>query len=391
MKKILFLSLYYQPDLSAGSFRARALVRALLPKLPPDVHIELITTMPNRYSGFSPETPSLERLERLTIHRVQLAPHANGFLDQALAYGTYARRVLQLTRDQDYALVMATSGRLMTATLGSSIARRKSIPYYTDVRDIFVDTISDLFPKYLSIPLRPALSLVEGYAFRGATKINLISKGFDGYFKKRFPQKPYSYFTNGIDPEFLVPTLHQPPAHRSREFTILYAGNLGEGQGLHHVIPPLAHALEGRARIRIIGSGGRKAQLESALQAQDCQNVEVLPPTERARLMGEYMNADVLFLHLNHHAAFEKVLPSKIFEYAATGKPILAGVSGYAAEFIRDEITNSELFLPCDARGALAALDRLSMEPTCREAFIAKFTREHIMDEMATDILALMN
>jgi len=33
------------------------------------------------------------------------------------------------------------------------------------------------------------------------------------------------------------------------------------------------------------------------------------------------VDADVLFLHLNAYKAFEKVLPSKIFEYAATGRP----------------------------------------------------------------------
>ena len=48
-------------------------------------------------------------------------------------------------------------------------------------------------------------------------------------------------------------------------------------------------------------------------------------------------STDVLFLHLNDYSAFRKVIPSKIFEYAATGKPIVAGVSGYAAEFLRHE------------------------------------------------------
>ena len=46
----------------------------------------------------------------------------------------------------------------------------------------------------------------------------------------------------------------------------------------------------------------------------------------------------ILFIHLNAYPAFEKVLPSKIFEYAATGKPILAGVSGYSADFIRNNL-----------------------------------------------------
>ena len=59
-------------------------------------------------------------------------------------------------------------------------------------------------------------------------------------------------------------------------------------------------------------------------------NIRLLPPIERQQLIKEYQNADVLFLHLNDYPAFEKVLPSKIFEYAALGKPILAGVTAVA-------------------------------------------------------------
>ena len=43
-------------------------------------------------------------------------------------------------------------------------------------------------------------------------------------------------------------------------------------------------------------------------------------------LLNYYNQANILFLHLNSIKAFEKVLPSKIFEYAASNKPILAGV-----------------------------------------------------------------
>ena len=50
--------------------------------------------------------------------------------------------------------------------------------------------------------------------------------------------------------------------------------------------------------------------------------------------MSEYDKASILFLHLNDYEAFYKVLPSKIFEYATTGKPIIAGVNGFAKDVI---------------------------------------------------------
>ena len=69
-----------------------------------------------------------------------------------------------------------------------------------------------------------------------------------------------------------------------------------------------------------------------------------------------------MFLHLNDFNAFEKVLPSKIFEYGATEKPILAGVSGYAKKFIDSEIINCATFNPCDSVQAFNALSSLKLE-----------------------------
>jgi glycosyltransferase involved in cell wall biosynthesis len=106
-------------------------------------------------------------------------------------------------------------------------------------------------------------------------------------------------------------------------------------------------------------------------------------------LIEEYANADILFLHLNDYDAFEKVLPSKIFEYAAMGKPIWAGVSGFAAKFIDAEVSNSVVFYPCNVGSAMEALSRLDIKDNPRPEFLRKFSRARIMDAMASDILSI--
>ena len=49
--KICLISFYYPPDLCAGSFRAEALVDALLKFDKEITQIEILTTTPNRYSS----------------------------------------------------------------------------------------------------------------------------------------------------------------------------------------------------------------------------------------------------------------------------------------------------------------------------------------------------
>ncbi len=391
-KHILFLSFYYRPDLCAGSFRATSLVEALLSQLDGNFVIDVMTTMPNRYNSFDCGLHEDEEHARLRVHRISLPKHKSGMVDQSIAFWTFAREVLSMTKGQDYSFVFATSSRLMTATLGAFISRKNKVPLCLDIRDIFVDTINEVLPRKAAFFLKPFFSMIERFTFSRAKKINLVSEGFNSYFRERYPAKSYSFFTNGIDNEFLeavsvtsVGVQKLPGA----VVTVLYAGNMGEGQGLHAIIPELAKRLEGVVKFRLIGDGGRKALLEKKLSDAGCRNVELLPPMPRNQLIEEYQRADVLFLHLNDYQAFEKVLPSKLFEYGAFGKPVWAGVAGYAAEFVKAEMDNAAVFQPCDVSGALSAFRTLSLTPLVRESFIRKFSRSTIMDAMAADILTL--
>ena len=282
----------------------------------------------------------------------------------------------------------------MTAVLGSCIARWQRSRLYLDIRDIFVDTINDVLSNKAIVAVRPVISALERFALTRAQKVNLVSEGFLDYFRQRYPLLSYSLYTNGVDPEFInaFPVGEDIARVPSDEpITVLYAGNMGEGQGLHAIIPYLAKKMDGRVRFRLIGDGGRRAELESAIQASGARNVQVLDPVGRGHLIEEYRKADVLFLHLNDYDAFKKVLPSKIFEYAATGKPIWAGVAGFSAKFLNREVSNVAVFEPCDIDGAERAFLRLDLVSVSREDFVRRFSRESISRDMAGDILCTLS
>lgn len=388
--RILVLSFYYRPDLSAGSFRTTALVEALLRKGPPEVKVDIITTLPNRYSSFSSQAPEQESVERLNIQRIKLPSHKGGMLDQAKAFVRFAQQTSNLVKGKHYNLVYATSSRLMTAALGGWVAKQTNSRLYLDIRDIFVETIKDVLPKETAFVLKPFFSVVERWVIIRALHVNLVSPGFETYFKEHYPKQSFSYFTNGIDEEFMLQdrtTGYESRPHNDY-IRVLYAGNMGEGQGLHAIIPKVARSLHGRAMFRLIGDGGRRAQLKAGLEELGVNNVELIAPMPREELIKEYLNADVLFLHLNDYEAFKKVLPSKIFEYGALGKPIWAGVSGYAAQFLHDQLGNAAVFNPCNAEEALQVFDQLDICDAPREEFVQKFSRASIMNAMAEDILS---
>lgn len=390
--RILILSFYYQPDLCAGSFRTTPLVAALLERVPPGTHLDIVTTLPNRYHTFTQEAAEIELGVGIEIRRIKLPSHRSDMRGQSRAFLHFARRALAIIADRNYDLVFATSSRLMTAALGAWIAKRKRAPLYLDIRDIFVDTIRDVLPGLAAWPVGHLFSLVESWTVRRADRVNLVSRGFEDYFRTRYGDRSLAWFTNGIDAEFLVGTTTRivPPRAGGRT-TILYAGNIGEGQQLHEILPGLARELHARARFIVIGDGGRRRALEESIAAAGVENVEIRAPMSRAALLDAYRDADVLFLHLGAYSAFEKVLPSKLFEYGALEKPVLAGVAGYPARFVREEISNAAVFPPCDVLAAVKAFATLDLASRPRPEFVAKYSRANIARAMADDVLALLS
>ena len=384
--KILILSFYFEPDLCAGSFRNTSIVKKVAELLKNDGQVEVITTLPNRYHTFTADAPKYEETGNIKVWRSLLPVHKSGMIDQSRAFISYINTIRSYTRGKKYDLVYASSSRLMTAALGAFIAKKQNIPLYLDMRDIFTDSMEDLLKNPVSRAVLPVLRVIEKYTVRNASRINLVSPGFKQHYFTIDNGKDYRVYTNGIDDEFLVYDFSGKTAGSGKK-EILYAGNIGEGQGLHKIIPGAACKLGPDWHIRIIGDGGMRTVLQKAIKGMS--NISIEPPVQRIKLLERYKNADILFLHLNDLPAFTKVLPSKLFEYGATGKPIIAGVAGLAQEFLMENIKNSAVFNPCDVSGFLHAINEVKIGHTPRQDFIRRYKRTNIVEQHAKDIIEL--
>jgi glycosyltransferase involved in cell wall biosynthesis len=268
MKRIVYLTFYFKPDLCAGSFRNSPLAVELAQQSnDKGLIVDVYTTLPNRYSTFDAHAPEFEEEGNLRIHRISLPPHKSGMLDQVLSFWKFYSEVKRLNKGKKADLVFASSSRLFTAYLGYNLAKKFKSDLYLDIRDIFVDTMNDVFKsKVLKILLLPVLKLIENKTFNYAIHINLISGGFKEYFDK-YKKARFSFFSNGIDEEFLTNNgFIQNINSNDGKKLIVYAGNIGEGQGLHKIIPQAAKLLESNFEFLIIGDGGTKKILQAELR-----------------------------------------------------------------------------------------------------------------------------
>jgi len=388
--KIVFFTFYYPPDLCAGSFRAVAFVEAFKKKLQPGDELHIVTTHPNRYAEHRVEAEDREQSGAVTIHRIRVPLHQSGMAGQTRSFVVFSKSAFEQCKRIQPDFIIGTTGRLMTGVLTSSVAKWFSVPYSIDLRDIFSETISDLFfrkNRLLGAVSKKVFSWLERRVFCNAAGVNVVSQGFPDYFDQSgIDTSQWSFYPNGVDREFIGLNSAAKQSNLNQT-TIFYAGNIGRGQGLETIIPVLAERLGDGFRFIVVGSGGTAPLLKEQIKQRSLNNVELLPPVGRSELIGYYQNADVLFLHLNDVPAFRRVLPSKIFEYAALGKPVVAGISGYSANFLQDNVSFAQIFHPGDVKGGIAAVERaMAIEVDIDEtnSFVEKYARESIMQEMAT-------
>lgn len=394
MKRIVYLTFFFEPDLSACSFRNTPLAKELAEQAKAhDAVVDVYTTVPHRYHSFSVDVEAFEQHGNLRIHRLPLPAHAPGMAGQIKAFGSYYRQVMRINRGTRADLVFASSSRLFTAFLGARVAKVTGAKLYLDIRDIFVDTIEDVLKSHvLKWALMPVLRMIERYTYDSADHINLISGGFRPYFGNTHC-KNFSEFTNGIDPVFLEKekTENHTPVETESPATIVYAGNIGEGQGLHKILPEVAQRLGDGYRFIVVGDGGAKGLLLKAMKERSLSNIILKDPMPRSELMGIYRNATFLFVHLNDYEAFKKVLPSKIFELSTFDRPIIAGVGGYAQTFLREQLPDAMVFDPCDHEAMVGAIKGYDpAQKFDRTAFFGKYSRTGINRRMAASMLGYL-
>ena len=352
--------------------------------------MHVITTVPNRYGSYSVEGLKEETGKNYRIDRLTVPMHASGMAEQAKAFTSYYKGVMNLIKHEKYDMVFASSSRLFTAFLGKRCAVKNHCPLYLDIRDIFVDTMKDIFKdkKYIQIPAVWLLSKIEKYTFKNANHINLISGGFRPYFEK-YTKPTYSEYSNGIDDVF-IEAGQEYSVDNGKPYIITYAGNMGSGQGLEKIIPEAAKKLGPDYKFRLIGDGGTRKKLEEKLKGLKVDNVELLNPVARKELIQYYKESTFLFFHLNDLEAFKKVMPSKMFEYGAFDKPIIAGVGGYAAQFVENNIPNHILFKPTDVDDFVNQMKSYQLKFEHRDEFVKNFSRKSIDKKLAASIVSLL-
>lgn len=261
--------------------------------------------------------------------------------------------------------IVAIAPSIMSVMVARCVAKVFRLPLWVHIQDFELDlaaaTDQVRIPTWLIPPLERA-----GFAGERASSISprmcdrLVQRGID---RRRVVE-----FRNFADPA--VDALGSPSPFRAewsvdRPFVALYSGNIAVKQGIG-IITEAARLLAHRRDLMFViaGDGPNRAVLTQA--AADCDNIlfRDLQPTERLR--------DLLGLATVHilpqiAGAADLVLPSKLTNMLASGRPVIATAragTGLAAEVEGCGIVTE----PHDATALASAIASLIDDPARRAA-----------------------
>ena len=185
---------------------------------------------------------------------------------------------------------------------------------------------------------RPLSGLSDSYI--ATPQPSRRSRGPSGAHRVSRLWTPIHLLSNGTT-EFWLDVGAWPPDRRAasldgEDFTWTYAGNVGLAQGLGTAIEAAA-VLGPGFRLLILGEGAARQQLERQAAEQAPGRVEFRDqvPQEQAGLVLRASGA--LLVSLSAAPELAAFVPSKLFDFAAVGRPLVLAAAGESARVAAED------------------------------------------------------
>src|SRR5699024_4735202 len=300
--KVLVVSQFYTPDITAAAFRMAETVGHLR-KMGNDV--EVVTTFPHK-SDHPEEVPA----SREGVHRVRLSNTENkGFLGYIYLYLSFMIKSIVKAyvagRKQRPDVVWASSPPIFVGLAGWVIAKLLGARFALDIRDIWpasavaAGQISD---SGLAFKVGKRL---EKFLYGRADVISCVAVPMQEYIQQ-YTDTAVEVVYNGVEVNSLGHSLSKDNildqfSSNEKSKKILYAGNFGHVQQLDLLIDAVAdlrdRELQQNWEVFFLGGGAKKEKLEALVRSHGLTEViHFLDPVPKEEVFDYLQAADVLFI-----------------------------------------------------------------------------------------------
>jgi glycosyltransferase involved in cell wall biosynthesis len=262
-------------------------------------------------------------------------------------------------------LVWGTSPPIFQGLTAWALARLKHVPLLFEIRDLW-----PAFAVAVGVLKNPTLiklsEWLERFLYHRADLVIVNSPGFIQHVRSRGARR-VELVPNGTDNAMFNPEVDGTPFRQANglddKFVALYAGAHGLSNDLG-VLLEAAKRLHSREDIVIVflGDGKDKPALQEEAAREGVNNVLFLPPIPKLEMPTALAAAGTCIAILKPVEMYKTTYPNKVFDYMASGKPVVLAIDGV----IREVIENAGAGIsvpPGDPEALAAAILRLADNP----------------------------
>ena len=314
--------------------------------------VTVLTGFPNYPTGrladgYEVRRRTREERDGVVVERVALYPnHDSSSVRRALNYGSFGLSAvvngLSALRGLDAMWVNYSPVTVAGAQLMAKLLWR--VPSVVHVLDLWPDT---LFAGGFATcsrtgrVVRRVLDVWCGAMYRSAASVAYISPtAGDVLHNRGVPKSKLHYVPMWADESVFMPngpSMRKQLGIANEAIVLMYAGAMGEAQGLDSLIDACRQVTDPRFVCVLAGSGISEGSLRA--RAADLHNVRFIGRVEQREMTGLMATADMNYVGLRPHALSHLTMPSKTQATLASGKPLIVAAEGDVARVVAGSST----------------------------------------------------
>jgi glycosyltransferase involved in cell wall biosynthesis len=292
-------------------------------------------------------------------------------------------------------VIYAVSTPLTVGLLGYFISRLRGIPFVFEVTDVWPDAAIEcgvVRNRFVIFCAR----LLEMFCYAKAAHIvgltagiceNIVSKGVD--------EHKVSVITNGVDLSLFSPLTEVGKRNEirarlniSNKLVAMYMGAHGAYNALDTIINA-AITFKGNSNIVFIfvGDGDEKQRLKNSVAINHLSNVLFLEPVPRIESPALLSAADLFLLPNRKGEYFAGNLPNKLFDYMASGRPVLVSGIGESPELVL-KARCGKVCAPEDGLSLKLALDEFIQMTAAERSDMGMRGRRYVLEYFDRSLLS---
>lgn len=331
MKDIFIITSYFPPETGAASNRIFHMADGLQKK---GYNVSVVTPLPNYPTGkvFDDYKGKFKRTateNNITIHRLWIyASNSKNKVLRLFAMLSYSFSLIWFyTFNKVPKTVVVQSPPLLVAFTSMLFLKRKNRKLILNVSDLWPIAGLELgaFKKNFSYRL---LEKIERFNYKRADLILGQSEEILTHITSIFPKKETFLYRNY--PDFDPPEIQEKQPSEGN-IKMVYAGLLGIAQGIFKLCENLDYS---NMEFHIYGAGAEKEKIESFIKTNPKLPIFYHGEVTRKALHSVLTEYDVTVIPLLNRIYGS--VPSKIFEYARLGLPMLYFGGGEGETIIKE-------------------------------------------------------